>query len=171
MGLFLFYCSLYFTWFLGEFSSFSWATASSPGLDIVCIGQGKCPSIEGSSQQQLALRSTLACPVGESSCSVEVLEGPAVVVSLLQRRVVVGKVVPVAVQVVGHHVDEVQVFGDLGNGVAFVNTELGRGDGCGEEPALVHDLESRFQLGHQVCKVVLVCPFAVPVISFSILQL
>ena len=42
------------------------------------------------------------------SYRVEGVERPVVVLALLQRRVVVGEVVPGAVQVVRHHVDEVQ---------------------------------------------------------------
>jgi len=43
---------------------------------------------------------------------VESVERPVVVLALVQGRVVVGEVVPGAVQVVGHHVDEVQRSGD-----------------------------------------------------------
>ena len=107
----------------------------------------------------------MACPVRESSCSVQVLERPAIVLPLVQGGVVVGKVVPVPVQVVRHNVDEVQVVGNLGDCVAFVDAELGRRDGSREEPTLVHDLKSLFQFGHKTCKVVLVRPLAVPVIT------
>ncbi len=43
---------------------------------------------------------------------VEGVERPIVVLPGLQRRVVVGKVVPGAVKVVGHHVEEVQRLGN-----------------------------------------------------------
>ena len=113
----------------------------------------------------------MARPVRESSCRVQLLESPSVVLPLVQGGVVVGKVVPVAVQVVRHHVDEVQVVGNLGDCVAFVHSELGRGYGSREEPALVHDLKSLFQLGHKTCKVVLVRPLAVPVVVICIFRM
>lgn len=110
----------------------------------------------------------MARPVRESSCRVQLLESPPVVLPLVQWRMVVGKVVPVAVQVVRHDVDEVQVVGNLGDCVAFVDSELGGRYGSREQPALVHDLKSLFQFGHKTRKVVLVRPLAVPVVVICI---
>ena len=87
------------TWFLSKFPSFSWATAASARLALVWIGQGECAAIEGSSQQQLVLRSTLACPVRESSSCVQILESPPIVLPLVQGGVVVGKVVLICFKV------------------------------------------------------------------------
>jgi len=73
---------------------------------------------------------------------------------VIEGRYVSGLLVPVAVVVVGHDVDVVQVLVQHGYVVAFVDDLLGRGDGGREEEAL--GLEGRAQLLHQGREAVLV---------------
>ena len=72
----------------------------------------------------------------------------------IQRSVVISSPVPRPVQVVRHHVDEVQVLRDLPHVVSVIDPELGGGDRGRQEPVV--RLEGGGELLHQAGKVLLV---------------
>lgn len=56
---------------------------------------------------------------------------------LEKRRQVVGRLVSLVVQVVGHHVEEIQESAQFGHVVAILDPEPGRRDGGGQQPTLL----------------------------------
>ena len=75
----------------------------------------------------------------------------------------VSRLVPGAVQVVSHHVDEVQVPGDPRHVVTVIDAELGWRHSGGQEQAL-RDQGGR-ELLHQTGEVLLVIPSPIPILQ------
>ena len=104
-------------------------------------------------------------PVGDATVRGQGV--PVIVISLVQRSVMVSGLVPGAMEVVGHHVDEVQVLGDLGHVVAVVDTKLGGRYGGGQQPFV--RFESFVEFFNEICKVLLVIPTSITILSSWIL--
>ena len=104
---------------------------------------------------------TFLDPVRNAAVGVEVLGRPHVEGSAREGGVMVGVVVPRAVQVVGHDVDEIESGRDASDVVAVVDAEDGRRHGGRQLPA--GPCERRRQLLDQRREIALVRPITVSV--------
>ena len=87
-------------------------------------------------------------------------------ISPVEGSVVVGSPVPGAVQVVGHHIDEVQVPGDPGHVVTIVDAELGGRNRSGQEPVVRG--EGGRELLNQTGEVLLIIPSSISILTHQI---
>ena len=70
---------------------------------------------------------------------------------------------PLPVEVVGHHVDEVQVLGDPGHVVAVVDPELGGRHRGGQKPVVLRECVR--ELLDQTGEILLVIPSSISVLT------
>lgn len=84
-------------------------------------------------------------------------------ISPVEGSVMVSSPVPGAVEVVGHHVDEVQVLCDPGHVVAVVDPELGGRHRGGQKPVVLR--EGVRELLNQTSEILFVIPSSISVLT------
>lgn len=100
---------------------------------LLSVGQRERPTIRRHPDDQLLLGRPQLGPQLGGVVHRQLLLPLAVAAGGVERRVVAGLALPLTVEVVGHHVDKVQVGGHGGDVVAALDVVWAHGDGGGQE--------------------------------------